>query len=43
MENTLPTIYLFVLLVLLSGAGWAVIRQVIKTRNVESALSQLER
>jgi tetratricopeptide (TPR) repeat protein len=43
MENTLPIIYLFVLLLLLSGAGWAVIRQVIKTRNVESALSQLER
>lgn len=43
MENSLPVIYLVVLLVLLSGAGWAVIRQVLKTRKVETALSRLER
>lgn len=43
MENTLPVIYLLVLLVLLSGAGFAVIRQVLKTRKIETALSQLER
>lgn len=43
MENTLPIIYLSVFLVLLGGAGWAVIRQVLKTRRVENTLSQLER
>src|SRR5919199_602165 len=42
MENSLPIIYLLVLLVLLGSAGWAVIRQVIKTRKVETALSRLE-
>jgi tetratricopeptide (TPR) repeat protein len=43
MENSLPLIYLSVLLVLLGAAGWAVIRQVIKTRKVETTLSRLER
>ncbi|HEY9653568.1 MAG TPA: tetratricopeptide repeat protein [Coleofasciculaceae cyanobacterium] len=43
MENTLPIIYLSVFLVLLGVAGWAVVRQVLKTRRVESTLSQLER
>jgi len=43
MENSLPIIYLLVLLVLLSAAGWAVVRQVLKTRKVETALSQLEK
>jgi tetratricopeptide (TPR) repeat protein len=43
MENSLPIIYLSVLLVLLAGAGWAVIRQVLTTRKVESTLSRLER
>ncbi len=43
MENSLPVIYLVVLLVLLSGAGFSVIRQVLKTRKVETSLSQLER
>ena len=43
MENTLPIIYLSVLLVLLGSAGWLVIRQVIKTRKVEGTLSRLER
>ena len=43
MENTLPIIYLSVLLVLLAGAGWLVIRQVLKTRKTENALSRLER
>jgi hypothetical protein len=33
MENSLPVIYLVVLLVLLSGAGFSVIRQVLKTRS----------
>lgn len=43
MENTLPIVYLSVLLVLLGGAGWAVITQVLKTRKTESALSRLEK
>ncbi len=43
MENSLPIVYLSVLLVLLAGAGWAVIRQVLTTRKVESTLSRLER
>ncbi|HEY9598914.1 MAG TPA: tetratricopeptide repeat protein [Cyanophyceae cyanobacterium] len=43
MENTLPIIYLSVFLALLGVAGWAVVRQVLKTRRVESTLSQLER
>lgn len=43
MENPLPIIYLSVLLVLLASAGWFVIRQVLKTRRIESTLSRLER
>lgn len=43
MENTLPIIYLSVFLALLGVAGWAVVRQVLKTRRVENTLSQLER
>lgn len=43
MENTLPLIYLSVLLVLLAGAGWLVVRQVLRTRKVETTLSRLEK
>ena len=43
MDSSLPVIYLSVLLVLLGGAGWIVVRQVIKTRKIESTLSRLER
>ena len=43
MQSSLPIIYLSVLLVLLGGAGWIVVRQVIKTRKIESTLSRLER
>ncbi|HEY9727407.1 MAG TPA: tetratricopeptide repeat protein [Chroococcales cyanobacterium] len=43
METQLPYIYLLVLLVLLGSAAWAIIRQVLKTRKVESSLSRLER
>jgi tetratricopeptide (TPR) repeat protein len=42
MENPLPILYLLVLLALLGGAGWIVIRQVLKTRKVETSLSRLE-
>lgn len=43
MENSLPIVYLLVLLVLLGSAGWAVVRQVLKTRRIETALSRLEK
>ena len=43
MENSLPLVYLSVLLALLAVAGWAVIRQVLKTRKVETTLSRLEK
>ncbi len=43
MENSLPLVYLSVLLGLLAFAGVSVVRQVIKTRKVETTLSRLER
>jgi tetratricopeptide (TPR) repeat protein len=43
MENSLPVIYLSFLLFLLCGAGFAVIRQIFKTRKVEITLSKLEK
>lgn len=43
MENSLPLIYLSVLLGLLAFAGVSVIRQVLKTRKVETALTRLEK
>lgn len=43
MENSLPLVYLSVLLGLLAFAGVSVIRQVVKTRKVETALTRLEK
>jgi tetratricopeptide (TPR) repeat protein len=43
MDNSLAIAYLGVFLLLLGGACWAVVRQVLKTRKVETALSRLER
>lgn len=43
MENSFPIVYLLVLLVLLGSAGWFVVRQVLKTRRVETTLSRLEK
>lgn len=43
MNSSLPLIYLSVLILLLGIAGVAVIRQVLKTRKLESALSRLEK
>lgn len=43
MENSLPAIYLLFFLVLLGVAAWAIIRQVLKTRKIEGALSRLEK
>ncbi|NET55196.1 MAG: tetratricopeptide repeat protein [Symploca sp. SIO2E6] len=43
MDNSLPTIYLSLLLLLLGIAGVVVIRQIIKTRKVEGTLTKLEK
>jgi len=43
MENSLPIVYLLTLLVLLAAAGWAIVRQILKTRKVETTLSRLEK
>ncbi|NJL35969.1 MAG: tetratricopeptide repeat protein [Leptolyngbyaceae cyanobacterium SM1_4_3] len=41
-DSILPVVYLGILVVLLSGAGVALFRQVLKTRKVETTLSQLQ-
>ena len=41
-DSILPVVYLGILVVLLSGAGVALFRQVLKTRRVETALSRLQ-
>lgn len=43
MENSLPVIYLLFFLGLLGVAAGAIIRQVLKTRRVETTLSRLEK
>lgn len=43
MDNTLAIVYLSILLALLSGAGFTVLRQVLKTRKTETALSRLQK
>jgi tetratricopeptide (TPR) repeat protein len=42
MENVLPIAYLVILLVLLAGAGWFILRQILKTRQIENSLGKLE-
>lgn len=42
MESYLPIVYLSILLILLSSAVWFVLRQIFRTRRVESALSRLQ-
>ncbi|MBE9227900.1 tetratricopeptide repeat protein [Phormidium sp. LEGE 05292] len=42
MESYLPVVYLSILLVLLSGAAFAILRQIFKTRKVETSLSRLQ-
>ncbi|HEY9804923.1 MAG TPA: tetratricopeptide repeat protein [Candidatus Obscuribacterales bacterium] len=42
MDNLLPVVYLSILLTLLAGAGWAIVRQVLKTRKIESSISRLQ-
>ncbi len=43
MENSLPIVYLSTLLVLLGVAGVAIVRQVLKTRKIENAISRIEK
>ena len=42
MENSLPIVYISVLLVILASASWFLIRQILRTRRVESKFSQLQ-
>ncbi len=42
MENNLPIFYLGLLLILLAAATWFVLRQIFRTRRVESTLSRLQ-
>lgn len=41
-DSILPVVYLSILVVLLSGAGVALFRQVLKTRRVETTLTRLQ-
>lgn len=43
MDNSLAIVYLSILLALLFGASFAIIRQVFKTRRIETALSRLQK
>jgi len=43
MDNTLAIVYLAILLVLLSAAGFTIFRQIFKTRKIENALSRLQK
>lgn len=42
MNTSFPIVYVSLLLLLLSLAGWAVLRQILKTRKVELALAKLQ-
>jgi tetratricopeptide (TPR) repeat protein len=42
MNSSLPVIYLSLLLALLGVAAWAVFRQILKTRKVETTLNRLQ-
>ncbi len=42
LNSTLPLIYLCLFLVLLASAAWFIVRQVLRTRSVESKLSTLQ-
>ena len=43
MDGNLAVIYLLILLVLLSGTGVVILRQILKTRKIENALSKLQK
>ncbi len=42
LNSTLPVIYLCLFLILLASATWFILRQVLRTRSVESKLSALQ-
>lgn len=42
MNTAFPLVYISLLLLLLSLAGWAVFRQILRTRKVEGTLSKLQ-
>jgi tetratricopeptide (TPR) repeat protein len=42
MESYLPAVYILILLGLLGGASWFVLKQVFKTRKLETSLSKLQ-
>jgi tetratricopeptide (TPR) repeat protein len=43
MDSNLAIVYLSILLALLSGASFIILRQVLKTRRIETALSRLQK
>lgn len=43
MDTTLPVIYISLLIALLSLAVWAILRQILRTRKVETAISRLQK
>lgn len=43
MDNSLAIVYLAILLALLSGASFAIFRQIFRTRKLENALSRLQK
>ena len=43
MADNLAVVYLSILLVLLSGVGFSIFRQILKTRKTENALSRLQK
>jgi len=43
MKDVLPTVYISVLLVLLGLAAWGILRQILRTRRVEMAISRLQK
>ncbi|HLO49330.1 MAG TPA: tetratricopeptide repeat protein [Kamptonema sp.] len=42
MDSDLPIVYLLVLLAILASAGWFILRQIIKTRKIETTIFRLE-
>lgn len=42
MDSSLPAIYLSVLVVILAIAGWFVVKQIFRTRRIETSLSRLQ-
>ncbi len=43
MDNSLLIVYLSILLILLGGSSWAIVRQIIKTRRTENTMARLQK